>query len=337
MLKIIFFDVKDYEVDFLKRECDGKFDYKLVSASLDSLSKEDKDYNDAEVVSCFTTSRIGEDVLKKFPNLKLLALRSVGFNHIDIEYCKNNGIVVTNTPNYGNMTVAEFAFALLLNVTRKVSLAANDLKNGIVEAKHTIGAELFGKTIGIVGLGAIGAEMARLSYGFGLKVLGYDLKKRDILSEKYAVSYVDFDTLIEKSDFISIHTPLSKENYHMFNADVFKRIKQGAVIVNTGRGEIIDTQALYNALVEGKISGAGLDVLESEETLTDSDYLVDVGRMNVNSLQKTVLNNSLMKLNNVIITPHIAYDTKEAIERILIFTMSNIFAFENGIEQNRVV
>lgn len=337
MLKIIFFDVKDYEVDFLKRECDGKFDYKLVSASLDSLSKEDKDYNDAEVVSCFTTSRVGEDVLKKFPNLKLLALRSVGFNHIDIEYCEDHGIAVANTPNYGNMTVAEFAFALMLNVTRKVSLAANDLKNGIVEAKHTIGAELFGKTIGIVGLGAIGAEMARLSYGFGLKVLGYDLKKRDILSEKYAVSYVDFDTLIEKSDFISIHTPLSKENYHMFNADVFERIKQGAVIVNTGRGEIIDTQALYNALVEGKISGAGLDVLESEETLTDSDYLVDVGRMNVNSLQKTVLNNSLMKLNNVIITPHIAYDTKEAIERILIFTMSNIFAFENGIEQNRVV
>ena len=337
MLKIIFFDVKDYEVDFFKRECDGKFDYKLVSASLDSLSKEDKDYNDAEVVSCFTTSRVGEDVLKKFPNLKLLALRSVGFNHIDIEYCEDHGIAVANTPNYGNMTVAEFAFALLLNVTRKVSLAANDLKNGIVEAEHTIGTELFGKTIGIVGLGAIGAEMARLSYGFGLKVLGYDLKKRDILSEKYAVSYVDFDTLIEKSDFISIHTPLSKENYHMFNADVFKRIKQGAVIVNTGRGEIIDTQALYNALVEGKISGAGLDVLESEETLTDSDYLVDVGRMNVNSLQKTVLNNSLMKLNNVIITPHIAYDTKEAIERILTFTMSNIFAFENGIELNRVV
>lgn len=337
MLKVIFFDVQDYEVDFLKRECDGKFDYRLITDSLGALSEVDDDCMKADVVSCFTTSRVGKDVLKKFPRLKLLTLRSVGFNHVDIEYCEKSGIAVANTTNYGNMTVAEFAFALLLNVTRKVLLAANDLKNGIVEAKHTIGTELFGKTIGIVGLGAIGAEMARLSYGFGLKILGYDLKKRDILSEKYSVSYVDLDTLLEKSDFISIHAPLTKDNYHMFNTEAFDRMKNGAVIVNTGRGEIIDTQALYNALVEGKIAGAGLDVLESEETLTDSDYLVDVGRMNVNSLQKTVLNNSLMKLDNVIITPHIAYDSKEAIERILTLTMSNIFAFENGIEQNRVV
>lgn len=337
MIKIIFFDVQDYEVDFLKKECDGRFDYRLITDSLDSLCELDEDCRNAEVVSCFTTSRVGEDVLKKFPNLKLLALRSVGFNHIDIEYCEDHGIAVANTPNYGNMTVAEFAFALLLNVTRKVSLAANDLKNGIVEAKHTIGTELFGKTIGIVGLGAIGAEMARLSFGFGLKVLGYDLKKRDALVEKFAVNYVDFDTLVEKSDFISIHAPLTKDNYHMFNEEAFNKMKTGAVIVNTGRGEIIDTQALYNALVAGKLAGAGLDVLESEETLTDSDYLVDVGRINIHSLQKTVLNNSLMKLDNVIITPHIAYDSKEAIERILTFTMSNILAFENGIEQNRVV
>ena len=337
MIKIIFFDVQDYEVDFLKKECDGRFDYRLITDSLDSLCELDEDCMEAEVVSCFTTSRVGEDVLKKFPSLKLLALRSVGFNHIDIEYCEDHGIAVANTPNYGNMTVAEFAFALLLNVTRKISLAANDLKNGIVDAKHTIGTELFGKTIGIVGLGAIGAEMARLSFGFGLKVLGYDLKKRDALVEKFAVNYVDFDTLVEKSDFISIHAPLTKDNYHMFNEEAFNKMKTGAVIVNTGRGEIIDTQALYNALVEGKIAGAGLDVLESEETLTDSDYLVDVGRINIHSLQKTVLNNSLMKLDNVIITPHIAYDSKEAIERILTFTMSNILAFENGIEQNRVV
>lgn len=337
MTKIVFFDVADYEVDYLMRSCDGEFDFVLVEESLSSISNILSEWRDAEVVSCFTTSRIGKDVLKKFPNLKLLALRSVGFNHVDIDYCKKHKITVVNTPNYGNMTVAEFAFGLMLDVSRKITLAYNDLKNAIVDAKHTIGTELFGKTIGIVGLGAIGAEMARLSYGFGLKVLGFDIKERDILREKYAVSYVPFDELLRRSDFISIHAPLTKDNYHLFNMKSFEKMKPNAIIINTARGEIIDTQALYNAIVDGKIAGAGLDVLESEEILTDPDYLVDVGRMKVNALQKTVLNNSLLKLDNVIVTPHIAYDTKEAIDRILSLTMANIYAFENGVVQNKVV
>lgn len=337
MTKIVFFDVADYEVDYLMRSCDGEFDFVLVEESLSSISNILSEWRDAEVVSCFTTSRIGKDILKKFPNLKLLALRSVGFNHVDIDYCKKHKITVVNTPNYGNMTVAEFAFGLMLDVSRKITLAYNDLKNAIVDAKHTIGTELFGKTIGIVGLGAIGAEMARLSYGFGLKVLGFDIKERDILREKYAVSYVPFDELLRRSDFISIHAPLTKDNYHLFNMKSFEKMKPNAIIINTARGEIIDTQALYNAIVDGKIAGAGLDVLESEEILTDPDYLVDVGRMKVNALQKTVLNNSLLKLDNVIVTPHIAYDTKEAIDRILSLTMANIYAFENGVVQNKVV
>ena len=337
MTKIVFFDVADYEVDYLMRSCDGEFDFVLVEESLSSISNILSEWRDAEVVSCFTTSRIGKDVLKKFPNLKLLALRSVGFNHVDIDYCKKHKITVVNTPNYGNMTVAEFAFGLMLDVSRKITLAYNDLKNAIVDAKHTIGTELFGKTIGIVGLGAIGAEMARLSYGFGLKVLGFDVKERDILREKYAVSYVPFDELLRRSDFISIHAPLTKDNYHLFNMKSFEKMKPNAIIINTARGEIIDTQALYNAIIDGKIAGAGLDVLESEEILTDPDYLVDVGRMKVNALQKTVLNNSLLKLDNVIVTPHIAYDTKEAIDRILSLTMANIYAFENGVVQNKVV
>lgn len=337
MTKIVFFDVADYEVDYLMRSCDGEFDFVLVEESLSSISNILSEWRDAEVVSCFTTSRIGKDVLKKFPNLKLLALRSVGFNHVDIDYCKKHKITVVNTPNYGNMTVAEFAFGLMLDVSRKITLAYNDLKNAIVDAKHTIGTELFGKTIGIVGLGAIGAEMARLSYGFGLKVLGFDIKERDILREKYAVSYVPFDELLRRSDFISIHAPLTKDNYHLFNMKSFEKMKPNAIIINTARGEIVDTQALYNAIVDGKIAGAGLDVLESEEILTDPDYLVDVGRMKVNALQKTVLNNSLLKLDNVIVTPHIAYDTKEAIDRILSLTMANIYAFENGVVQNKVV
>ncbi len=336
MKKILFFDVAEYEVEFLKEACEGKFEYQLIKESLNGLFELSKEQEDAQIISCFTTSRVPNDILEKFKNLELIALRSVGFNHIDIDYCKKNKIFVENTPNYGNMTVAEFALGLLLDVARKVTYSANNLKNSIVDAKCTIGTEIFGKTIGIVGLGAIGSEMARLAHGIGLKILGYDLKENEELKEKYDVQYTDFETLIRNSDFISLHSPLTKENYHLFNKETFELMKPTAFIINTARGELIDTQALYNALIENRIAGAGLDVLESEDTLVDIEYLVDIGRMSPQALQKTVLNNRLMKLDNVIITPHIAYDTNEAINRILNTAISNINAFVEGKIQNNV-
>ena len=336
MKKILFFDVAEYEVEFLNKACEGKFEYQLIKEPLNGLFQLSKEQEDAQIISCFTTSRIPNDILEKFKNLELIALRSVGFNHIDIDYCKKNNIFVENTPNYGNMTVAEFAFALLLDVTRKVTFSFGDLKKALINPLKTTGVELFGKTIGIVGLGAIGAEMARISHGVGLKILGFDIKERADLKEKFGVEYTDFETLVRCSDFISLHSPLTKDNYHLFNKDIFEMMKPSAFIINTARGELIDTQALYNALADKKIAGAGLDVLESEETLTDPDFLVDIGRMTTQSLQKTVLNNSLLKLDNVIITPHIAYDTHEAINRILNTAIENILAFEEGKIQNNV-
>lgn len=336
MKKILFFDVADYEVEFLNKACEGKFEYQLIRESLNGLFIPTKEQEEAQIISCFTTSRVPNDILEKFKNLELIALRSVGFNHIDIDYCKKNNIFVENTPNYGNMTVAEFALGLLLDVARKITYSANNLKNSIVDAKCTIGTEIFGKTIGIIGLGAIGSEMARLAHGIGLKILGYDLREKEDLKEKYNVQYTDFETLIKNSDFISLHSPLTKENYHLFNKETFKLMKPTAFIINTARGELIDTQALYNALSENRIAGAGLDVLESEDTLTDVEYLVDIGRMSPQALQKTVLNNRLMKSDNVIITPHIAYDTREAINRILNTAISNINAFVEGKIQNNV-
>lgn len=336
MKKILFFDVADYEVEFLKNACEGKFEYQLIRDSLNGLFSLSKAQEDAQIISCFTTSRVPNDILEKFKNLELIALRSVGFNHIDIDYCKKNNILVENTPNYGNMTVAEFALGLLLDVARKVTYSANNLKNSIVDAKCTIGTEIFGKTIGIIGLGAIGAEMARLAHGIGLKILGYDLRENVELKEKYNVQYTDFETLVKNSDFISLHFPLTKDNFHIFNKNTFEMMKQNSILINTARGELVDTQALYNALSEKKIAGAGLDVLESEDTLVDVEYLVDIGRMSPQALQKTVLNNRLMKLDNVIITPHIAYDTNEAINRILNTAIDNINAFEEGKIQNNV-
>lgn len=336
MEKVVFFDVEDYEKDFLQKACEGKYDYRLLSAQLNDLTPLDDDVKDARIISCFTTSRVGADVLRQFSNLELIALRSVGFNHVDLDYCNEHNIVVETTPNYGNKSVAEFAFGLMLDVCRKITRAYNAFKEMSVAPSNSIGEELAGKTVGIVGLGAIGSEFARLVYGFDMKILGYDIVKKENLIHDYNVEYTDFDTMLERSDFISLHSPLTRDNFHLFDEDSFKKMKNSAILVNTARGELIDTQALYNALSKKEIAGAGLDVLESEETISDSDYLIDINRLNDNTLKQTVLNTRLMQMGNVIITPHIAYNTIEAIHRILDTTMKNINAFVSGTIQNSV-
>lgn len=336
MKKVVFFDVEDEEKDFLNKNCSGKYEYYLLSQQLNDISQISEDIKDAEIISCFTTSRVSAEVLSNFSNLKLIALRSVGFNHIDLDYCRQHNIVVENSPNYGNKSVAEFAFGLMLDVCRKITQASLAFREMEINPKNTIGSELGGKTVGVVGLGAIGSEFAKLAYGFDMKILGYDLIRRENLIDNYQVEYTDFDTLLEKSDFISLHSPLTKDNFHMFSEDSFKKMKPSAVLINTARGELIDTQALYNALVKKEIAGAGLDVLESEETISDLDYLSDISRLNNNTLKDTVLNTRLFQMSNVVITPHIAYNTIEAIYRILDTTIKNIDAFSQGIIQNNV-
>ena len=337
MLKIIFFDVEDYETDVLKQACEGKYDYKLINSPLNDMTDFSENILKADVISCFTTSRVTGNILKKFSNLKLIALRSVGFNHIDIDYCKENDIAVETTANYGNKSVAEFAFGLMIDVSRKITRAYNDLVQEVVNPHLSMGFELGGKTIGIIGLGAIGSEMARLAHGFDMNILGFDIRENVELEEKYGVKYTNFDSLLENSDVISLHAPLTKENHHLFNEESIKKMKPSAVLINTARGELVDSQALYNALSSGAICGAGLDVLEFEESLSNPDYLVDIDRLSNNSLKKTILNTRLLKLENVIITPHMAYDTIEAVTRILNTTIENINAFSEGRIQNNVV
>ena len=179
--------------------------------------------------------------------------------------------------------------------------------------------------------------MARLAHGFDMNILGFDIRENVELEEKYGVKYTNFDSLLENSDVISLHAPLTKENHHLFNEESIKKMKPSAVLINTARGELVDSQALYNALSSGAISGAGLDVLEFEESLSNPDYLEDIDRLSNNSLKKTILNTRLLKLENVIITPHMAYDTIEAVTRILNTTIENINAFSEGRIQNNVV
>lgn len=337
MNKIIFFDVRESETEQIKSFCDNKYEYKLLAERLDDKTQLSDEIKQVDVISCFTFSRVSADVLKQFPNLKLIALRSVGFNHIDIDYCKEHNIQVVNSFGYGNVTVAEFAFGLILDVLRKISRSYMNLKNEHLDRDVYTGLELKNATIGIIGTGAIGTEVTRIAKGFGMNILAYDLYPKTELVEKYDVNYLSLDELFKNSDIISLHAPLTDSNFHMINEEKINLMKPNAIIVNTARGELIDTKALYEALSSHRIFGAGLDVMEAENMLIQPETIVDFDYLTGDHIKQTLINERLLKLHNVVITPHIAYNTKEAEDRILHITMSNVESFFKGEIKNSVI
>lgn len=338
MKSIAFFDTKDYEKDYFTKYFKDKCGLIFCPDSLLENTLISEEMKNAEIISVFTSSRVTKKVIDKFPNIRLIATRSVGFSHIDTDYCKEKGITVVNTPHYGDYTVAEYSFGLLLSLMRQIPKAANDMKMERLEDSYT-GMELHGKTIGIMGTGGIGSKAVKIAAGFSMNILAFDLYPNKELEEKYGVKYVSFNELIEKSDIISLYLALTSNNHHLINVEAFKKMKDGVVIVNAARGEIIDTEALYSNLVSGKVRGAAIDVIECEEKFMKGCNKIDASECSdVNCLRKVLLNHKLMNLENAIITPHIAFDTQDAVDRIMKITNSNIIAFLNNTEiENKVV
>jgi D-lactate dehydrogenase len=318
-MKIVFYDVQEYETEYLKKHVPDYLEQVYTEKSLHSQQDIEDGTQDAEILSVFITSNLNREMLSRFKNLKFILTRSVGFSHIDTEYCKEKGIKVYNTPHYGDSKIAEFTFGLLLGVGRKISQGAKAIKEGDVNLNNFIGFELEGKTFGIIGLGAIGKKVAKIAEGFEMNVIVYDIYN----DENY--NCVSLDDLFENADIISIHCPLTEETNHLLNEKSFNKMKNGVVILNTARGEIIDTKALVNALNDGKVAYAGLDVIECEEitcNIKNTGFCTDC--IKESCLRKYILNQRLLSYSNVLITPHIAYNSKEAIERILKITVENL-------------
>lgn len=336
MENAVFFDIKEPEKDFIQGILADKFNLKFYDYSLAPGVELDEYTKNASILSVFTSSRLTDEVLSQFHNLKLIACRSVGFSHVDLEYCKAKNIRVVNTPHYGDYTIAEFSFGLLMSLVRKIGEAQNNLKSGILHQEY-FGMELFNKTIGIIGLGSIGSKALKIAKGFSMKVLAYDIYKNEDLKKEYEFEYTDLDYLCKNSDIISIYAPATKENYHLINEDRISNMKDGVIIVNTARGELIDSQALYNALLKNKIGGAALDVLECEEALAKTCMSSKNGFCDdMDCMKKTLINHKMLLLLNVVATPHSAYDTREAVSRILEITINNIIAFSTNNTQNEV-
>ncbi|WP_458402002.1 NAD(P)-dependent oxidoreductase [Candidatus Avelusimicrobium sp.] len=339
-MKIVFFDVDKITREYLQNKPIGCGEVILLEESLENISPTQyQQIKDAEVISVFvhTALRMNNESLDKFPALKLIATRSTGFDHIDLNYCQKRKIEVVNVPKYGESSVAEFAFGALLALVRRLIQARTDMKNNFVRMNEYIGFDLYNHTIGIIGTGAIGRHMAKLAKGFGMDILAYDLYPNEELSRILNLKYVSLDELYAKADVISLHIPATPQNYHLLDDKAFEKMKKGVIIVNTARGSLIDPEALYRALVRKQVAGAALDVLENEDFIIHDDIILKSQDIPIDFAMNTIVNARLMQMKNVLITPHIAFNSIDAVHRILKTTYENINAFCEGKIKNSVL
>ncbi len=330
-MKIAFFETKSWEEIFLKKSF-KKYALKFFSEPLNE--KNVKEIKNFDIISVFIYSQINKSTIEKLPKLKLISTRSTGFDHIDLKTAKKNNILVCNVPFYGENTVAEHTFGLILSLSRNICKAYSRAKNGDYSIEGLKGFDLKGKTIGVVGAGHIGIHVIRIAKAFGMNILVYDVKKDFSLSEALGFDYVSFEDLLKKSDIISLHAPYNKRTHHLINKKTIKLIKKGALLINTSRGGLIETEALIQALNKKIISGAGLDVLEGEGFIKEEKQLISESRPEI--LSSLVKNHILLSRDDVIFTPHIAFYSQEALERILKTTIENINQFIYKKPQNIV-
>jgi len=333
MSKICLYDVLESErEDFSSIPENNEVCYITESICSDNIDAE------AEIISVFVSSVVNKELLDAMPNLKMIACRSTGFNNIDMAEAADRQITVVNVPTYGERTVAEYTFALLLSLTRKLATSSNQLLLGRENHEETHGTDLSGKVLGVIGAGRIGKNVIKIAHAFGMRVVVYDPFLDDAIAESIDVEKVDLDGMTKKADVLTLHAPLTDANKHMINEALIARLKQGVYIINTARGELIDTSALISALNSGKVAGAGLDVLEDEKLMNidEEELLLKRGSETRETLEHVVANTVLMRMPSVILTNHNAYNTTEAVKRINTTTVDNIKHYLAGAVQNKV-
>ena len=271
----------------------------------------------ATVISSFIGIDWSAELLSTIPSLRLLCTRSVGCNHIDLEYCNKKGITVCHVPDYGSHVIAEHVFALLLSTLRHIPEADRKVERGEFDYHGLRGVSLRGKTIGIVGTGKIGRKTAQIAAGFGMNIVAVDKCRTVELEDLLHVRYMELDQLLTESDIITLHLPALEDTHHMINAHAFSLMKDGVVLVNTARGELIDSGALLDVLNMGKVKYALLDVLEHEHNFEE--------------------NKELIFHKNVVTTPHIAFYAEESMRNMYDDCFDSIDEYQSGKEPAHTV
>ncbi len=334
--QILALETEDFEGHYLSEAFGDALSVEASSGTLAELLADAEDGLDGvEVLLPFIHSYVGAGELAALPDLRLIATRSTGYDHIDLSAAAERGVAVANVPAYGENTVAEHTFALMLALSRKVHQAYIRTQRGDYTLEGLRGFDLAGRTLGVVGAGAIGLHVIRIAKGFGMEVLAYDVNQNRLLAEVLGFRYTDLDELLGNSDIVSLHAPAIPATYHMINRETLSRMKRGSLLINTARGSLVDTEALAAALDTGILAGAGLDALEGEEFMEHEDELLyQTGAEE--KLKLLVRNNILQRRPDVVITPHIGFNSEEALRRILDTTAENVRSFLAGSPRNIV-
>lgn len=316
-VKVAFFDTKPYDKKSFENV---NKNYHLSLTFFDNKLQADTALmaEGFDVVCAFVNDEITKETIKVLVShgVKLLAMRCAGYNNVDLKFAAECGLAIVRVPAYSPHAVAEYTLGLLLTLNRSIHRAFCRVRENNFSINGLCGFDLFGKTIGIIGTGKIGATFAELFKGFGVKILAYDLYPNKKLEEDLDLRYTTLDEIYEKSDIISLHCPLTKDNLHMINAQSIAKMRDGVIILNTSRGKLIDSKALIKALKTKKIGGAGLDVYEEE-----SEYFFE--DRSLFAIDDDVLAR-LLTFPNVLITSHQAFLTNEALANIAETTLNNI-------------
>lgn len=323
-MKVAFFDAKAYDIESFNKvneryKCDITYFESRLKNNNVALTK------GFDVVCIFVNDIIDKNIIDSLVanGVKLIALRCAGYNNIDFKSI-NDQIKVVRVPSYSPYSIAEHTVALILSLNRKIHRAYLRTKEANFSLNGLLGFDLFGKTAGIIGTGRIAKIVINILRGFGMKVIAYDLYRDEKAAKDMGFEYVALDTLYANSDIISLHCPLTAETEYMINRESIGKMKEGVMIVNTGRGKLIETTALINGLKSKKIGMAALDVYEEEADYFFEDYSDKI--LNDDILAR------LLTFNNVLVTSHQAFFTEEALGDIAEITLKNIRDFERGRE-----
>ncbi|MES2800969.1 MAG: 2-hydroxyacid dehydrogenase [Bdellovibrionota bacterium] len=320
-MKITFYDTHGFEKEVFKK-ANEKHNFKIEFLDTRLTAKTASLSAGSEVVCSFVNDKINRECINVLSEvgIKLIALRSAGFNHVDLAAAAEKKIIVSRVPGYSPYAVAEFAVGLLLTLNRKIHRAHARVRELNFSLDGLVGFDLHGKTVGLVGAGRIGRIMANIMTGFGCNVIIVDLKKDLELEKNSLVTYTDLETLCKKSDIISLHVPLTQTTHHLIDQNQIDQMKDGVYIVNTGRGALIDAKALLEGLKRGKIGGAALDVYEEEEEVFFHDLS--------DKILKDDILARLLTFPNVLITSHQAFLTNEALNNIASSTLESVYEFQ---------
>lgn len=286
------------------------------------------------ILAVFVEAPVTKKIIESLPNLKMIATMSTGFDHVDLETAKNRSIPVCNVPTYGENTVAEHAMALILGLTRKLFPSVKRVKEGMYDFHGLRGIDIKGKTIGVVGTGHIGMHLIKMLSGFEAKIVAYDAFPNKDKAKEFGFTYLTLEKLLASSDIISLHTPLLPSTRHLINKKNIKKIKAGAYLINTARGALVEPEAIVWGLQSNRLSGVGLDVLEDENLIQNYEEVISC--KDDCKIKTTMLNNIIIDHPNSIVTPHNAFNSTEAIQRILDVTIENIQSFSKNKTANDI-